>query len=315
MGVNNMMNPTVVLIEKEGNEENARAEKMIDHLAYNYLVEPDIHFRTYKFSSEIDIDELKGLSLPQLPTFVILFHNEIAVFRYVYDEYNDKYVLTEDGVIDFINDYANTDLTNQGSRYPIPGRIPDVDKVLAKVKVFDRETISKIEEMVKKADRTFAKSKPVYLEVIELLKEKGMDAIWKRLSEKRELIRKVEAEEQMQDGEDDGEEEEEEEEEELNDLEDLIVYRNIIRSFAKDVPVDHFEEEELYCVCCDSSFNCVSTEDLSSTRVLTSFPSYSYSIFSPLALLYVYSESPFRQVQCDVLIVWYRYDPVSHGAM
>ena len=315
MDVNSMKNPTVVLIEKEGNEENAKAEKMIDHLAYNYLVEPNIHFRTYKFSSEIDIDELKGLSLPQLPTFVILFRNEIAVFRYVYDEYSDKNVLTEDGVIDFINDYANTDLTNQGSRYTIPGRIPDVDKVLAKVKVFDRETISKIEEIVKKADRAFANSKPVYLEVIELLKEKGMDAIWKRLSEKRELIRKVEAEEQMQDYEEDGEEEEEEEEEELNDLEDLIVYRNIIRSFAKDVPVDHFEEEELYSVCCDSSFNCVSTEDLSSTRVLTSSPSYSYSIFSPLARLYVYSESPFRQVQCDVLIMWYRYDPVSHGTM
>lgn len=247
IAVNSMTNPTVVLIEKEGSEENTKAEKMIDHLAYNYLIEPDIHFKTYKFSSEIDIDELKGLSLPQLPTFVILFRNEVAVFRYVYDEYSDSYVLSEDGVIDFINDYANTDLTNQGSRYTIPGRIPDVDKILAKVKVFDRETISKIEEKVKKADRSFVHSKPVYLEVIDLLKEKGMDAIWKRLSEKRELIRKVEAEEQMQDYEEEEEEEEEDddEEDELNNLEDLIVYRNIIRSFAKNVPVDHFEEEEL----------------------------------------------------------------------
>lgn len=244
-------NPTVVLVQKEG-DDNAKAVEMIKRLANTYLIEPQIRFKSYTFTSEPMIDELRNVSFSKLPTFVILFRNEVAIFRYVVDEYEDKLVLSEDAVIDFINDYANTDVTIRGSHYTLPGRIPDVDKMVKKATAFDAPTLNAIEAKVKESDRAYQSSKEKYLKVISLLREEGMESVWKQLSDQRKLIRKVEAEEECEDDNDTESDvdDDTEEDDDLEDLEDLITFRNILRSFARDIPVgpfkSTFDEEELY---------------------------------------------------------------------
>ena len=239
--------PTVVLVQSETDEEeNTKAMTMINHLADIYLIEPSIRFRYLTPSQTHSIDELSQMTFKNLPTFLILFHHEIAVFQYVYDEYKEQYLLSEDSVIDFINDYANTDVTIRGSRYTIPGRIPQVDSIIKKATAFDEDTVKSITEAVLNTERVYTTSKRLYLKSLEVLKDEGMDGVWKTLSELRQSIRKVEDEELgvENDDEEEGNDEEDENEEleSLEDLEELVLYRNVLRSFAKDIPVGPFEK-------------------------------------------------------------------------
>ena len=97
-------------------------------------------------------------------------------------------------------------------------------------------------------ERVYATSKRLYLKALEVLKDEGMDGVWKTLTELRQSIRKVEDEELGVENDDDSEEEGNEEEDEngelesLEDLEELVLYRNVLRSFAKDIPVGPFEK-------------------------------------------------------------------------
>lgn len=242
--------PTVVLVQTGDPEDpkNVEAMKMIQHLATIYLIEPSIRF--HYVTDTHSIDELSVMQFQELPTFVILFHNEIAVFHYAYNEYQKKKLLSEDAVIDFINDYADTDLTISGGRYTIPGRIPEVNKLIKDATAFDEKTVRSIREAVSKSGREYETSKRLYIKAIHLLKNEGMESVWKTLSELRETIRIVEAEEEGYDDDDVNEEENEEEEEEegeleqLDDLEELVLYRNILRSFAKNIPVGPFENKK-----------------------------------------------------------------------
>lgn len=244
---------TVILVQKEGDAMNQQATDIINRQAEHYLIDSNIYFYTHTFTTESPIDEIRSFPIPKLPTFVLIYRGKIIPYKYTYDEYQEKRVLSEEGFVDLLNDYANLNLNVMGTSYPKQGCIPEVDKILNQATALDRDTLETVEKAVEEAGQEYKPFKPIYKEIIQFVKNDGMEAVWTKLDEQRALIEKTEMEENGEDLEEESESEAEAElQEEMDDveensLENLIVYRNILRSFARDIPVGPFEEEELYC--------------------------------------------------------------------
>ena len=221
--------------------------EMVEHIAYNYLVEPSITFRSYSFLSKNPISQLHEISFDHLPSFVILFRGEMIPFSYQYDEYQRDFVLSETDVYDFINDYLNTDVIISGGRHPLPGRIPSVDTVIKRAARYNQEQFNLIEEAIQKATSEFDEFKPIYREALQVIQQKGVEGVWEQVNDLRKSIKTIQLEEDGmdEDSEDSEDLEDSEDSEDLEDLELLNIRKNIFRAFARDIPVYSLDEEEL----------------------------------------------------------------------
>ena len=106
-----------------------------------------------------------------------------------------------------------------------PGRVESIEKLLRTVKRFDAVEIKRLRHAVRKLTDVSESIRDMYLSSLQVLRDNGMNAIWNLLEEKRKALRELEDLDE--------------------DVEDLVIERNILRSLARDIEEDVEEEQEL----------------------------------------------------------------------
>ena len=242
-----MQNPettTIVYVWKEG-DDNANAEAIARKLANNFLIDSSVHFYSYQYSEATGMRALQSVVHAPLPTFLAISNGEIAQYEYekVYEEDEEdddedddeeemevgqdievpkepkviREEMTDVSVNRFINDYAGTELNVKGGLSTAFGRIPVADRLMKDVKVATAAFYGQMKEQLAGStnDGRFAK---VYLEVMDVLKNKGMDAVWTLVKESRRHLSELRRHNR--------------------EYEDTLALRNVARAVAKYLKVE-----------------------------------------------------------------------------
>ena len=248
---------TVVYVWKEG-DDNANAEAIARNLAHNFLIDSSVHFYSYQYSEATGMKALQSVVHAPLPTFLAISNGEIAQYEYekVYEEDDEdededdeddededdeeddeeeeemeveqdievpkepkviREEMTDVSVNRFINDYAGTELNIKGGLSTAFGRIPVADRLMKDVKVATTAFYGQMKEQLAGItnDGRFAK---VYLEVLDVLENKGMDAVWTLVKESRRHLSELRRHNR--------------------EYEDTLALRNVARAVAKYLKVE-----------------------------------------------------------------------------
>lgn len=253
----------IVYVWKEG-DDNANAEAIARKLANNFLIDSSVHFYSYQYSEATGMKALQSVVHAPLPTFLAISNGEIAQYEYekVYEDDEDdeddddeddddeddedeeeeemeveqdievpkepkviREEMTDVSVNRFINDYAGTELNIKGGLSTAFGRIPVADRLMKDVKVATAVFYGQMKEQLAGStnDGRFAK---VYLEVLDVLKNKGMDAVWTLVKESRRHLSELRRHNR--------------------EYEDTLALRNVARAVAKYLKVEEdFLSDEL----------------------------------------------------------------------
>lgn len=253
----------IVYVWKEG-DDNANAEAIARKLANNFLIDSSVHFYSYQYSEATGMKALQSVVHAPLPTFLAISNGEIAQYEYekVYEDEDDddeddeeddddeddedeeeeemeveqdievpkepkviREEMTDVSVNRFINDYAGTELNIKGGLSTAFGRIPVADRLMKDVKVATAAFYGQMKEQLAGStnDGRFAK---VYLEVLDVLKNKGMDAVWTLVKESRRHLSELRRHNR--------------------EYEDTLALRNVARAVAKYLKVEEdFLSDEL----------------------------------------------------------------------
>ena len=133
--------------------------------------------------------------------------------------------MQEEALLELVNDYAGTTRSINGNHVLPPGRVESIEKLLRTVKRFDAAEIKRLRHAVRKLTDVSESIRDMYLSSLQVLRDNGMNAIWNLLEEKRKALRELEDLDE--------------------DVEDLVIERNILRSLARDIEEDVEEEQEL----------------------------------------------------------------------
>lgn len=227
---------TNVLLIWRATDSNDRAVEMIKHLAYLYLVDPSVNFHYLLYSPTLSA----ALTIDRFPAIVILTRGEVFQYEYEVERIGVTYLeeeedeeeeeeeetqpeelpepqMLESGVLSLINDLTGNALNSQGSSVWFPGYVSSMVKLLKSVHAYDRATLDAIQKAIKAIPDS--DQQKIYQSVYDLLLTKGSKGIWKEWRRAFDESRK-------------------------QDDEDQIVYKNVLRLFAKDFDVE-FENEEL----------------------------------------------------------------------
>ena len=242
----------IVYVWKEG-DDNANAEAIARKLANNFLIDSSVHFYSYQYSEATGMRALQSVVHAPLPTFLAISNGEIAQYEYekVYEEDEEdddddddddddeeeeeeemeveqdievpketkviREEMTDVSVNRFINDYAGTELNIKGGLSTAFGRIPVADRLMKDVKVATAAFYGQMKEQLAGStnDGRFAK---VYLEVLDVLKNKGMDAVWTLVKESRRHLSELRRHNR--------------------EYEDTLALRNVARAVAKYLKVE-----------------------------------------------------------------------------
>lgn len=245
----------IVYVWKEG-DDNANAEAIARKLANNFLIDSSVHFYSYQYSEATGMRALQSVVHAPLPTFLAISNGEIAQYEYekVYEDDEDdeddddeddddeddedeeeeemeveqdievpkepkviREEMTDVSVNRFINDYAGTELNVKGGLSTAFGRIPVADRLMKDVKVATAAFYGQMKEQLAGStnDGRFAK---VYLEVMDVLKNKGMDAVWTLVKESRRHLSELRRHNR--------------------EYEDTLALRNVARAVAKYLKVE-----------------------------------------------------------------------------
>ena len=237
----------IVYVWKEG-DDNANAEAIARKLANNFLIDSSVHFYSYQYSEATGMKALQSVVHAPLPTFLAISNGEIAQYEYekVYEDDEDdddeddedeeeeemeveqdievpkepkviREEMTDVSVNRFINDYAGTELNIKGGLSTAFGRIPVADRLMKDVKVATAAFYGQMKEQLAGStnDGRFAK---VYLEVLDVLKNKGMDAVWTLVKESRRHLSELRRHNR--------------------EYEDTLALRNVARAVAKYLKVE-----------------------------------------------------------------------------
>ena len=245
----------IVYVWKEG-DDNANAEAIARKLANNFLIDSSVHFYSYQYSEATGMKALQSVVHAPLPTFLAISNGEIAQYEYekVYEDDEDdeddddeddededdedeeeeemeveqdievpkepkviREEMTDVSVNRFINDYAGTELNVKGGLSTAFGRIPVADRLMKDVKVATAAFYGQMKEQLAGStnDGRFAK---VYLEVLDVLKNKGMDAVWTLVKESRRHLSELRRHNR--------------------EYEDTLALRNVARAVAKYLKVE-----------------------------------------------------------------------------
>lgn len=227
---------TNVLLIWRATDSNDRAVEMIKHLAYLYLVDPSVNFHYLLYSPTLSA----ALTIDRFPAIVILTRGEVFQYEYEVERIGVTYLeeeedeeeeeeeetqpeelpepqMLESGVLSLINDLTGNALNSQGSSVWFPGYVSSMVKLLKSVHAYDRATLDAIQKAIKAIPDS--DQQKIYQSVYDLLLTKGSKGIWKEWRRAFDESRK-------------------------QDDEDQIIYKNVLRLFAKDFDVE-FENEEL----------------------------------------------------------------------
>lgn len=211
---------TLLILVWRPTEDATRAMEIARHIAWIFLVTPSVRVCQTPLDDALPSGVRAALG-DSFPQFVIIDRGRAVPCDISAVEED----MQEEALLELVNDYAGTTLSINGNHVLPPGRVESIEKLLRTVKRFDAAEIKRLRHAVRKLTDVSESIRDMYLSSLQVLRDNGMNAIWNLLEEKRKALRELEDLDE--------------------DVEDLVIERNILRSLARDIEEDVEEEQEL----------------------------------------------------------------------